>query len=163
MTAARRALASGEKTLVIYPLRALANDQFEAMTRKLDPFGLRVLRANGAISPDERAALFAALEDGSWDVILATPEFLAFHREAFSGPSVPRLVVVDEAHHLYESKHRPAYGKLGASIASLGSPDGDRRRRRFRTRRARVEDRGLGDRSDRARESFDGRRTRDQG
>jgi single-stranded-DNA-specific exonuclease len=122
LTAARRALAHGEKTLVIYPLRALANDQFEAMTRKFDPFGLRVLRANGAISPDERVALFAALEDGSWDVILATPEFLAFHRQAFVGPSVPRLVVVDEAHHLYESKHRAAYGKLGASIASLGSP-----------------------------------------
>ncbi len=122
LTAARRALAHGEKTLVIYPLRALANDQYEALTRKLDPFGLRILRANGSISPDERSALFAALEDGAWDIILATPEFLTFHREAFTGPSIPRLVVIDEAHHLYESKHRPAYGKLGASIASLGSP-----------------------------------------
>jgi len=122
LTAARRALAHGEKTLVVYPLRALANDQFEALTRKLDPFGLRILRANGSITPDERTALFAALDDGGWDIILATPEFLTFHRDAFAGPSVPRLVVVDEAHHLYESKHRPAYGKLGASIASLGSP-----------------------------------------
>jgi len=122
LTAARRALAHGEKTLVIYPLRALANDQFEALARKLDPFGLRILRANGSITPDERSALFAALDDGAWDIILATPEFLTFHRDAFAGPSVPRLVVVDEAHHLYESKHRPAYAKLGAAIASLGSP-----------------------------------------
>lgn len=120
--AARRALARGEKTLVVYPLRALANDQFEALTRKLGPFGLRILRANGSIAPDEREELFAALADGSWDLILATPEFLAFHRDRFAGASAPRLVVVDEAHHTYESKHRAAYGSLGATIASLGGP-----------------------------------------
>jgi len=120
--AARRALERGEKTLVVYPLRALANDQFEALTRKLAPFGLRILRANGSIAPDEREELFAALADGSWDVILATPEFLAFHRDRFAGASAPRLVVVDEAHHTYESKHRAAYGSLGATIASLGRP-----------------------------------------
>ncbi|HTC31536.1 MAG TPA: DEAD/DEAH box helicase, partial [Candidatus Acidoferrum sp.] len=120
--AAVRALEGGGKTLVIYPLRALANDQYEALIRKLDPLGLRIYRANGSISHDEREELFAALREGAWDVVLATPEFLEFHREEFAGKSVPSFVVVDEAHHVYESRHRAAYGRLGATIATLGTP-----------------------------------------
>jgi single-stranded-DNA-specific exonuclease len=120
--AARRALAHGEKTLVIYPLRALVNDQYEALYRRLDPFGVRVLRANGSISSEQRDELFSALRDGAWDIVLATPEFLSFHRDAFTGASAPQMIVIDEAHHLFESSHRPAYGKLGATIALLGSP-----------------------------------------
>ena len=118
--AAMRALANQTKTLVIYPLRALANDQYEAMLRKLEPFGLRIYRANGSISHDERAELFEALGEGSWDIVLSTPEFLEFHREQFAGRSSPSLVVVDEAHHLYESKHRASYARLGKTIAELG-------------------------------------------
>lgn len=120
--AAVRALRGGGKTLVIYPLRALTNDQFEALTRKLDPFGLRIFRANGSISHDEREELFEALREGEWDLVLGTPEFLEFHRQEFTGASVPRFVVIDEAHHVYESKHRAAYGRLGETIASLGNP-----------------------------------------
>ena len=123
MPAAERALERGEKTLVFYPLRALANDQFDALTRRLDGFGLRVLRANGSIDGGEREELDAALADGSWDIILSTPEYATYHREAFSRPcNRPAFVVVDEAHHLYESKHRAAYGTLGEVIASLGNP-----------------------------------------
>jgi len=118
--AALRALEGQQKTLVIYPLRALANDQFEALVRRFDGFGLRIFRANGSISPDERGDLMSALEAGTWDIILATPEFLQFHREAFTAKSKPDFVVVDEAHHLYDSQHRAAYGKLGSLIASLG-------------------------------------------
>ncbi len=119
--AAVRALAGNAKTLIIYPLRALANDQYEALLRKFDAFGLRIYRANGSISHDEREELFEAFEEGAWDIVLATPEFLEFHREQFTGRSAPSMVVVDEAHHLYESKHRAAYGRLGATIASLGN------------------------------------------
>ena len=103
-------------------MRALANDQFEAIRRSLDPLGLRCYRANGSIDNEERADLFAALRDGEWDVVLATPEFLEFHRDALRGRSVPSLVVVDEAHHLAESRHRPAYARLAATIASLDNP-----------------------------------------
>lgn len=120
--AAMRAFAAAGKTLVIYPLRALANDQYEALRRTLDPLGLRFFRANGSIDSQERAELFAALRDGAWDVVLATPEFLEFHREALRGPSAPSFVVVDEAHHLHESRHRPAYARLAATIAALGAP-----------------------------------------
>jgi single-stranded-DNA-specific exonuclease len=121
--AANAAIEHGKKTIVLYPLRALANDQFEALVRRLEPLGVRVFRANGAIDSDERASLMDALETGAWDIICSTPEFFGFHLDRFrSDVSRPSLIVVDEAHHLFESKHRPAYGRIGDSIAELGSP-----------------------------------------
>jgi single-stranded-DNA-specific exonuclease len=120
--AALRALGANAKTLVLYPLRALGNDQYEALMRTLDPLGLRIYRANGSISNDERTDLFEALRDGAWDIVLATPEFLEFHRGAFAESSKPSLLVVDEAHHVYDSRHRPAYAHLRATIAGLGNP-----------------------------------------
>lgn len=122
LPAALRAFGGGAKTLVIYPLRALANDQYEALSRTLDPLGLRIYRANGSIDNAERSDLFEALREGAWDVVLATPEFLEFHREAFTGNSRPSFLVVDEAHHVHESRHRPAYARLSAAIAALGHP-----------------------------------------
>ena len=123
LPAAEGALARSEKTLVFYPLRALANDQFEALRRRLGGFGLRIFRANGSIDAEERTALEAALESGEWDLILATPEFATFHRSAFLRPANrPHFIVVDEAHHIFESRHRPAYGQLGALVRELGSP-----------------------------------------
>src|SRR5665213_2112792 len=70
-----------------------------------------------------RAALNDALESGEWDIICATPEFVQFHLDRFRGEvSRPSLIVVDEAHHLSESTHRPAYQRVGEAIAALGSP-----------------------------------------
>jgi len=123
LPAAERALAHGEKTLVFYPLRALANDQYDAMQRRLGSFGLRIFRANGSIDAGERAELDEALASGAWDVMLSTPEFAAYHRDAFLRPcNRADFVVVDEAHHLFESKHRPAYGALGELIRAFGTP-----------------------------------------
>lgn len=120
--AALRAFAGGGGTLVVYPLRALANDQYEALRRTLDPLGLRLFRANGSIDNEEREELFEALREGAWDIVLATPEFLEFHRDALRGRHAPAFVVVDEAHHVHESHHRPAYSRLAATIADLGNP-----------------------------------------
>ncbi len=121
--AAVRALERNEKTIVLYPLRALANDQYEALLRRLEPLGVRIFRANGAIDASERATLMDALESGAWDIVCATPEFVQFHADRFAhDASRPRLLVVDEAHHLIDSTHRPAYGRLPAAIAALGNP-----------------------------------------
>ena len=121
--AAVRALERGEKTIVLYPLRALANDQYEALQRRLAPLGLRIFRANGAIDENERADLMDALASGAWDLVCATPEFLQYHIDRFCGDeSRPGLLVVDEAHHLYDAKHRPAYGKIGDALVALGDP-----------------------------------------
>ena len=121
--AAVRALERGEKTVVLYPLRALANDQYEALQRRLGPLGLRIHRANGAIDAGERAALNEALETGAWDIICATPEFVQYHLDRFRTPaSRPGLVVVDEAHHIVESTHRGAYQRIGNHVETLGAP-----------------------------------------
>jgi single-stranded-DNA-specific exonuclease len=123
LPAATGALERGAKTVVLYPLRALANDQYEALVRRLAPLGLRILRANGAIDAGERAVLMDALESGSWDIICATPEFVHFHVDRFAHErSRPALLVVDEAHHLIESTHRPAYGRVAEVVRKLGSP-----------------------------------------
>jgi single-stranded-DNA-specific exonuclease len=121
--AAVGALERGLKTIVLYPLRALANDQYEALRRRLGPLGVRCFRANGAIDSDERSALLDALATGDWDILCSTPEFFSFHLERFTPQiSRPGLIVVDEAHHVHESKHRPAYARIDDSIAALGSP-----------------------------------------
>ena len=118
-----RAMERGDKTLVIYPLRALANDQFEAMQRRIAPLGLRIFRANGAIDGEQRAALMAALDAGEWDLICSTPEFVEFHIERFAAPqSRPSLLVIDEGHHLYESRNRAAYANLPRMLIKLGTP-----------------------------------------
>ncbi len=123
LPAATGALERGAKTVVLYPLRALANDQYEALVRRLEPLGVRILRANGAIDAAERAALMDALETGGWDIICTTPEFMHFHADRFDNAnSRPSLVVVDEAHHLIESTHRPAYRRVPDVIRKLGSP-----------------------------------------
>ncbi len=121
--AAVNALEGGRKTIVLYPLRALANDQYEALVRRLGPLGVRVFRANGAIDTSERAELMDALETGAWDILCATPEFFTFHLERFAhAASRPHLVVVDEAHHVHDSRHRAAYGQIGNAIAAVGAP-----------------------------------------
>jgi len=121
--AACGALARRMKTLVIYPLRALANDQFAALDWKLSPLGIDVYRANGSIGEDERAMLTSALETGSWHMILATPEFVRYHAEAFGrDQNRPDLVVIDECHHVYESRQRPAYAEIAQTLAQLGNP-----------------------------------------
>ena len=121
--AAVGALEHGEKTIVLYPLRALANDQYEALRRRLEPLGLRIFRANGAIDAAERAALMDALETGAWDIVCATPEFVQYHVARFAhDASRPKRLVVDEAHHVAESANRPAYGRIAEIVDALGRP-----------------------------------------
>jgi single-stranded-DNA-specific exonuclease len=123
LPAAIGALERGAKTVVLYPLRALANDQYEALIRRLEPLGLRIFRANGAIDAGERAVLMDVLESGAWDIVCTTPEFMHFHSDRFVHErSRPSLLVVDEAHHVIESTHRPAYGRVGEVVRKLGSP-----------------------------------------
>jgi single-stranded-DNA-specific exonuclease len=123
LPAAIGALEHGKKTVVLYPLRALANDQYEALIRRLEPLGVRIFRANGAIDAGERTALMDALDTGAWDIVCTTPEFMHFHGDRFvNEQSRPSLLVVDEAHHVIESTHRPAYGRVGELVRKLGNP-----------------------------------------
>nr|WP_269438296.1 single-stranded-DNA-specific exonuclease RecJ [Phosphitispora fastidiosa] len=123
--AAFKAIRSREITVIVYPLRALVNDQFENMSVKLERLGLRVFKGNGSISEMERAQLFAALEAEEIDVLLTTPEFVLHHMLRLQQMTRKMgLFVVDESHHIGMSSmaHRPIYRRLGEIAASLGSP-----------------------------------------
>ncbi len=120
--ATAEALERGRKSVVLYPLRALCNDQFEGFVRKLEPLGMRLFRANGAISTSERAELFAALESGAWDMILATPEFVRYHAKRFAGASNIDLLVVDESHHVGKARRRSGYREIATTLAAVGDP-----------------------------------------
>ncbi len=92
--------------------------------------------------------------------------FSSFIATRSRGASAPAFAVVDEAHHLHESRHRPAYARLSATIAGARQSAGarahcDRRRRGVSPDRRGAAHRRLGDRSDGARESARRRRARD--
>lgn len=122
--AAYLALAEKKSTLIIYPLRALVNDQYRSMQTKLGALGIRVYKATGSLNTREREELAMALHLGEAEVILATPEFVQCHLVQY-----PRLVenlglfVVDESHHIGRvNSQRSAYRSLAQLRQALNCP-----------------------------------------
>ncbi|MGE5560959.1 MAG: single-stranded-DNA-specific exonuclease RecJ, partial [Chloroflexota bacterium] len=126
--AARRALTPGavrRVTIVVYPLRALVNDQYEKMRQRLGALGLRVLKANGSLAAGEKERALAAIMSGDVDVILTTPEYIEYHADKFRRlAEAIALFVVDECHHVAMStlSHRPSYRRLDCILDQLGWP-----------------------------------------
>ncbi|MGE5508976.1 MAG: single-stranded-DNA-specific exonuclease RecJ [Chitinophagales bacterium] len=119
-----QALRHGRVTLILYPLRALVNDQLESARRRLTALGFTAYPATGALSDREREDLMMAISLGEVDFLLATPEFAEAHL-ARQPELLARLglLVVDEAHHLAQrNSNRGAYRRLGELRARLGSP-----------------------------------------
>lgn len=118
------ALSQHEASLFVYPLRALIADQAYHLRSSLEPFGINIITLTGESTPEERALGFAGLADGSVDIALTTPEFLAWHAEEFARTRRMRFVVFDEAHHigLARAGQRPAYASIGSAFARLGEP-----------------------------------------
>ena len=124
VSAALRALTTHKASLFVYPLRALIADQAFHLRCALSAFGISIEVITGESSPEERARIFASLAQGSCDILLTTPEFLAWHADEFAQSGAIDFVVVDEAHHIGMAKagQRSAYARIGASLAKLGSP-----------------------------------------
>ena len=122
--AARVALLGRGASVFVYPLRALVADQAYHMQGSLGALGLSCAVLCGETPEEDRRAAFSALEDGSLDVVLTTPEFLAIHSARFSRAGRVRFLVVDEAHHAGESRsgHRSAYAELPRVRRELGEP-----------------------------------------
>lgn len=122
--AARCALRDGSASLFVYPLRALIADQAFHLNSALSRFGLTSSVLTGESSPEERRSIYAALADGSCDIVLTTPEFLALHADELAKSGRIRFVVIDEAHHIGMAKagNRPAYTELGSALERLGNP-----------------------------------------
>lgn len=112
------ALWKRQVTIIVYPLRALVNDQYQALEKKLKPLGLRVRLGTGALEGEERAGFFQQVMDGEVDLILTTPEFLLCHKHRFLElGSRLGMVVIDEAHHLVS--RRQGYKQLPAGLAEI--------------------------------------------
>ncbi len=112
------ALYQRKVTMIVYPLRALVNDQYQSLQKKLKPLGLEICLATGALEGEERAAFFQKVMEGQVDVILTTPEFLVYNKHRFMElGSRLGLVVIDEAHHL--ASRRQGYKQLPACIEEI--------------------------------------------
>lgn len=121
--AALRALRDGAVSILVYPLRALIADQAYYLRRSLSGFGIRAEVLTGESTPEERRQVRRGLNDGSVDIVLTTPEYLAFHAQEFAESNRVGFLVVDEVHHIGLAKagERPAYAHLGDVIKPLGN------------------------------------------
>jgi len=121
-TSAIRSLGGGP-TLVVSPLLALMRDQIAAAERA----GLHAVTVNST-NVDEWDAVLAAVDAGTVDVLLVSPERLAnpgFARRV--GPLVANagLVVIDEAHCISDwgFDFRPDYQRLSKVLTHVpGTP-----------------------------------------
>jgi single-stranded-DNA-specific exonuclease len=122
--AAREAIARGRASVFVYPLRALVSDQAFHLEERFAEIGCAVATVTGETSPTGRDEAFAALAEGTLDVVLTTPEFLDCHAGRFAASGRIGFVVIDEAHHvgLARAGHRPAYARLGRAVGTLGGP-----------------------------------------
>ena len=120
--AAYLALVENKITILIYPLRALVNDQYHRLQKTLSLLGIRAAAINGSFGIREKKEFFKDFYQGKIEIILTTPEFLAFHLEKFKSMTEKiGFFVVDEAHHLAQSKRR-GYRLLGRCWQQLGEP-----------------------------------------
>ena len=121
-TSAIRSLGGGP-TLVVSPLLALMRDQIAAAERA----GLHAVTVNST-NVDEWDAVLAAVDAGTVDVLLVSPERLAnpgFARRV--GPLVASagLIVIDEAHCISDwgFDFRPDYQRLSKVLTGVpGTP-----------------------------------------
>ncbi len=123
--AAMRALSGGGASLFVYPLRALIADQAFHLRQALYAFGIGVATLTGESTPDERRQVFSGLRDGTYDIVLTTPEFLAWHANEFAQTGKIRFVVIDEAHHIGRAKagQRMAYATIGTALKAFDNPN----------------------------------------
>ena len=121
--AAITAIKQGKPSIFIYPLRALVSDQAYHLEQAFSRIGLKVAVITGETAVAEREDAYAQLSSGQIDIVLTTPEYLHFHAQSFAEVTDIGFVVIDEAHHIGQSRagNRPAYGALGKSIEKLGS------------------------------------------
>lgn len=123
--AAYKALKENKMTIIIYPLRALANDQLSAMKEKFSPLGIRVEKGTGEIKKENRGELWDKIRSGNIDILLTTPEFLTINLMNFlEFEDKISFLVVDEGHHVGKSSttYRPAYKDLSTVIERLDYP-----------------------------------------
>ena len=122
--AAVSALAYGQRSLFVYPLRALIADQAYHLSEALERFGVTSAVLTGETTPEERNRVYAGLREGAIDIILTTPEFLVIHAQHLASQAQFGFMVIDEAHHMGQARggSRLSYASLGKVARLLGNP-----------------------------------------
>ncbi|MBR0404077.1 MAG: single-stranded-DNA-specific exonuclease RecJ [Eggerthellaceae bacterium] len=122
--AATLALRDHAASLFVYPLRALIADQAFHLNNALARFGITSYVLTGESSPEERGKIYDALDKGTCDIVLTTPEFLSYHTSKLARSGRIRFAVIDEAHHIGLAKagNRLAYKQLDRIVSELGNP-----------------------------------------
>ena len=122
--AAREAILRRRASILVFPLRALVADQSFHLAGDLAEMGVAASVLTGETPLEQRPEVFEGLADGTVDVILTTPEFLAIHSAKFAASGRVGFVVIDEAHHAGTSAGgtRSAYQELPRVLGELGRP-----------------------------------------
>lgn len=122
--AAKVAILERKASVFVFPLRALVNDQAFHLEAVFNELGIKVARLTGESTAPEREEVLAGLQDGSIQVILTTPEYLAIHTADFAKSERVGFVVFDESHHAGESKggNRSSYQQMPLVLEELGQP-----------------------------------------
>lgn len=117
-----RALRKGKTTVIVYPLKALINDQFQYFQESFKEFGLKILKFTGALTPQEKDTNYKLVKTQNVDIILTTPEFIYYNLKKFEAINQQiDLFVIDEAHHMADD-YRFIYQELGEVIAYFNHP-----------------------------------------
>ncbi|MCG6114000.1 MAG: DNA helicase RecQ [Mesorhizobium sp.] len=116
------AIARPGMGLVVSPLLALMADQVTALREA----GVRAMALNSDLPPDERGALWRAVESGELDLLYVAPETL-MRQDVLErlGRAKLSLIAIDEAHCLSQWGHdfRPSYRQLDAIVRQFpGTP-----------------------------------------
>lgn len=120
-----KALKENKVSIIVYPLRALVNDQLFNMQKKLGPLGLIVKKGTGDITREAKEQLWSDLKNDSVDIILTTPEFLFYYKDSFAQfKDKIDTIVVDEGHHVGKASdtYRSAYKRLDEVKSLLDNP-----------------------------------------